>query len=101
MASCAQNQPLASATFAHVNFIFLIVGSGAFLVVVDRRGKVVSGKHSIYTHFPKDKNCEICMRTKIRKLTGTAVPRADKFGDLITADHEVLSDNCESRNNLK
>ena len=25
------------------------------------------------------------------------VPRADKFGDLITADHKVLSDNCESR----
>ena len=30
---------------------------------------------------------------------GEAVPRADKFGDLITADHKVLSANCESRNN--
>ena len=30
---------------------------------------------------------------------GGAVPRAEKFGDLITADHKVLSDNCESRNN--
>ena len=30
---------------------------------------------------------------------GEAVPRADNFGDLITADHKVLSDNCESRNN--
>ena len=28
-----------------------------------------------------------------------AVPRAVNFGDLITADHKVLSDNCESRNN--
>ena len=28
-----------------------------------------------------------------------AVPRAANFGDLITADHKVLSDNCESRNN--
>ena len=28
---------------------------------------------------------------------GKAVPRAEKFGDLITADH--ISDNCESRNN--
>ena len=28
-----------------------------------------------------------------------AVPRAENFGDLITADHKVLSDNCESRNN--
>ena len=24
---------------------------------------------------------------------------AENFGDLITADHNVLSDNCESRNN--
>ena len=27
------------------------------------------------------------------------MPRVDNFGDLITADHKVLSDNCESRNN--
>ena len=62
------------------------------------------GKHSIYTHFAKDRNCEICQRTKItrapcRRRKGEAVPRADNFGDLITADHKVLSDNCESRNN--
>ena len=61
------------------------------------------GKHSVYTHFPKDRNCEICKGTKItspcRRRNGGAVPRADKFGDLITADHKVLSDNCESRNN--
>ena len=62
------------------------------------------GKHSIYTHFPKERNCEICKRTKItrapcRRSNGGAVPRAENFGDLITADHKVLSDNCESRNN--
>ena len=62
------------------------------------------GKHNVHTHFPKDRNCEICKRTKItrapcRRRNGEAVPRADKFGDLITADHKVLSDNCESRNN--
>ena len=62
------------------------------------------GKHSVYTHFPKDRNCEICERTKItrapcRRRIGGAVARAEKFGDLITADHKVLSDNCESRNN--
>ena len=54
--------------------------------------------------FPKDRNCEICKRTKItrapcRRRNGEAVPRAVNFGDLITADHKVLSDNCESRNN--
>ena len=62
------------------------------------------GKHSVYTHFPKDRNCEICQRTKItrapcRRRIGGAVTRAENFGDLITADHKVLSDNCESRNN--
>ena len=30
---------------------------------------------------------------------GGAAPRAENFGDLITADHNVLSEGCESRNN--
>ena len=64
------------------------------------------GKHIVYTHFPKDRNCEICKRTKItrapcRGRNGEAVPRAENFGDLITADHKVLSDNCEPRNNQR
>ena len=62
------------------------------------------GKHSVNTHFPEDRNCEICQRTKItrapyRKRTGEALLRAEKFCDLITADHKVLSEGCESRNN--
>ena len=56
------------------------------------------GKHSVHTHFPKDRNCEICKRTKItrapcRRRNGGAVSRAENLGDLITADHKVLSDN--------
>ena len=62
------------------------------------------GKHNVYTHFPEDRNNEICKRTKItrapcRRRNGEAVLRAANFGDLITADHKVPSDNCESRNN--
>ena len=62
------------------------------------------GKHSVYIHFPEDRNCEICQRTKItrapvQKTQWRSVPRAENFGDLITADPKVLSDNCESRNN--
>ena len=54
--------------------------------------------------FPKDRNCEICQRTKItrapcRRRNGGAVPPAESFGDLITAGHKVLNENCESRNN--
>ena len=63
------------------------------------RAKVVSGKHSIFTHFPKDRNCDVCLRTKItrascRRRTGTVVPRAEIFGYSITADHKVFSDGC-------
>ena len=55
------------------------------------------GKHNVHTHFPEDRNWEICERTKItrapcRRRNGEAVPRAANFGDLITADHKVLSD---------
>ena len=64
------------------------------------------GKHSVYTHFPKDRNCEICQRTKItiapcRRRIGRVVPRAEIFGDLITADHKVLSEGGESQNSLR
>ena len=43
------------------------------------------GTHGVYTHFPKDRNCEICHRTKItrapcRRRTGIVVPLAEKFG---------------------
>ena len=42
------------------------------------------GEHSVYTHFPKDRNCEICQRTKItrapcRRRNGRVVPRAEKM----------------------
>ena len=44
------------------------------------------------------------MRTKITKAscrtrTGEALPRAEKFGHLITADHKVLNEGGESRDN--
>ena len=62
------------------------------------------GKHSVYPHFPKDRNCEICQRTKItrapcRRRIGTVVLRAENFGDLITANHKIVSEGCESRDN--
>ena len=55
------------------------------------------GKHSVYTHFPKERNCEICHRTKItrapcRTRIGRVVLRAKNFGDLTTADHKIVSE---------
>ena len=42
------------------------------------------GKHSVFSHFPKDRDCDICTRTKItrapcRRRNGGAVPRAENF----------------------
>ena len=59
------------------------------------RGKVVSGKRSIYTHFPKDRNCDVCKKTKTtrapcRKRTGTAMLQAENVGVLITAITKFL-----------
>ena len=65
---------------------------------MELRAKVESdsGKHSIYVHVPKDKKCDICLKTKLirascRRLAGTVVPRAENVGDLITADHKKIS----------
>ena len=64
----------------------------------------VRAKHSAHTHFPKDPNCDICLKTKItrascRRRVGTVVPREEHFGALITADHKVLSEESDSRDN--
>ena len=79
------------------------ISSSSRELALEPRAKVVSGKHSIFTHFPKARNCDICLRTKItrascRKRTGTVVPRAENLGDLI-ADRDVLSEGSESRSN--
>ena len=69
-----------------------------------RKWHPVSTVFFFFTHFPKDRNGELCLRTKMTKApcsrrTGEAVPRAEKFGDLITADHKVLNEEGESRDN--
>ena len=61
-------------------------------------------KWRISTHLPEDRNCEVSLRTKMtrapcRRRTGEAVPGAEKFGDLIKADHTVHNEGCESRDN--
>ena len=51
---------------------------------MEPRAKVerCSGKHSVFTHFPKDPNCEICIKTKItrascRRRADAVMPRAE------------------------
>ena len=54
-------------------------------------------EHNVLKHISKDPNGEICKRTKItrvryRRHTKIDIPRAERLSDLITADHEVLSE---------
>ena len=70
----------------------------------ERPAKVATRRHSTCSHFQKDRNCEICKRTKstkapCRKRTGDAVLRAETSGDLATADHKVFNEGGESLNN--
>ena len=62
------------------------------------------GKHSVKNSLPERPNLRDLSedhynKFSLQKRTGGAVPRAENVGDLITADHKVLSGGCESRNN--
>ena len=62
------------------------------------------GKHTVYTHFPEDRNCEICHGPKsqwARAEDAMVEPYLVQKNllILIAADHKVLSEGCESRNN--
>ena len=71
--------------------------------------KVVSEsrKYIIKTHFPKVRICENLLRllenritkSSCRRRTGETLLSAEKFGDLITADHKVFNEGGESRDN--
>ena len=56
-------------------------------LLMEPRAKVepCSGKHCMCTLFPKDPNCDICLKTKRKRASG----------DLITADHKVLRKESE------
>ena len=72
-------------------------------------GSQPRGNRNVFTHYPKDPNCEVCHKTKTtrarcgikpkKRVYGTAPPT--KFGDLITADHKILNVENESRDGHK
>ena len=61
--------------------------------------------HNVFTHYPKDPNCEVCKKTektraKCRikpKKRVDGIARSTKFGELNTADHKILNVEDESR----
>ena len=59
------------------------------------------GKHSVYFHFPKDWNYlpeDQNYKGTVQKKYWQSRTSCRKIGDLLTADHKVLSECCESRN---
>ena len=55
--------------------------------------KVVSGKHSTFTHFPNDRNCEVCKKDQnyevsFKKTNWRNSTSSGKVGHLIAADHK-------------
>ena len=68
--------------------------------------KALTGKHCLFTHFPKDPNCEICKRTKVTRAAGIRNSQchmflATKFGDINEAHHKVFNEEEEPRNNQR
>ena len=61
--------------------------------------------HNLFTHFPKDPECEICQMTKTSRArcSNNPDPRPDSFskpkffGDAITADHKILNEENQTR----
>ena len=68
--------------------------------------KVVSREHVFFFVYSLSHKTEIAKYARepkfdgllARRRTGEAPLLAEKFGDLITADHKVLNEECESRN---
>ena len=68
-----------------------------------------SARHNKFTHFPLDKNCEICKLVKCTRAAckaGTVperdgLPPATQFGDRLTADHKSLADDQSARNGAR
>ena len=58
-------------------------------------------EESYQNSLAKRRNCEVILRIQMTRACGRrigeALLRAKKFGDLITADHKVLNEGCESR----
>ena len=64
-------------------------------------------KHNVFTHFPKDPNCEICRKSKAMKtrcsrkdldaVKPDSLPKPTAFGQFISADHAIFNENHQSR----
>ena len=63
------------------------------------------GKHSLFTHFPNDANCQVCRRPKVTRAPCRRNPDEwadrikipERFGDMMTGYRTVLIEEQESR----
>ena len=64
-------------------------------------------EHNIFTHFPRDPNCQICQDNKIQRASRRqraaadrrpdALPEAKEFADHIVGDHKIINEADQSK----
>ena len=73
--------------------------------VAKRTSLCKPGDHNLFTHFPKDPNCEVCQSCKSTRAhcKSSKAPDAEnlptplEFADALTADHAILNEEDKSR----
>ena len=68
--------------------------------------KAPKGKNNLFPHFPQHPNCEMCKRPKVtgavcRWNSQSQMPRATKFGDILTVGPTFLNEDGESWKNRR
>ena len=67
-----------------------------------KEGVAPKSEHNVFTHFPMSNECAVCLAAKIQKASRVsskhavgrvdALPKAEQFGDRVTADHAIMND---------
>ena len=72
---------------------------------ITKEGGVPASVHNVFTHFPFDATCKVCLAAKIQKASHAActdhrrcdaLPEATAFADRLTADHKIMNEENKS-----
>ena len=66
--------------------------------------KAPQEKHNLFIHFPEDPNCEMHKRAKVARAACRRNSQSHthrEFGETIATDHQILSEEGESRNDQR
>ena len=75
------------------------------------QNKAAKNKHNLFTHFPKDPKCQICIESKTQRTQCRRQKKKDfeegnlsqaaKFADKLTVDHAIIGEGSESRKHCR